>query len=305
MNGAVSLIIPTLNAEKFIEDLLTRLTGQSRSLDEIVVVDSSSEDRTADIVKDFKASHPTVSLHTIDRRDFNHGLTRDTALREWTNGEYVLFMSQDAIPANESYVENLLAPFADPRVGVVSGRQLPKPDARRFERLIRAFNYPAESSTRSKEDVPRYGIKTFYTSDVCAAYRRSAYLECGGFSKTMMSEDMYMAAKLIDAGYLAVYAADACVYHSHNFTPRQQYERNKAIGYFLENNADILLGASEIGEGKKLALTVSGELLRGGHVGEFCAFGVDCVARFLGNRAGRRQARAERPEKMVARRDES
>lgn len=73
--------------------------------------------------------------------------------------------------------------------------------------------------------------------------------------------------------------------------PRQQYERNKAVGYFLETHADDLMNVSEIGEGGKLVKRVSAELIREGKIGEFFAFGVDCVARLMGNRAGRSEAR--------------
>lgn len=293
MPSAVSLIIPTLNAASEIGPLLEKLESQGRHVDELIVVDSSSDDGTADTVRKFAGSHSNVDLQLIARKDFDHGVTRDQALRTLTTGEFVLFMTQDAVPGDEHYVENILKPFDDPRVGVVSGRQLPKADARLFEQLVRKFNYPEASFTRGKEDLGTYGIKTFYTSDVCSAYRRSAYLEVGGFCRTMMSEDMYLAARLVAAGYLVAYAADARVYHSHNLTPKQQYRRNYAVGRFLEEHKNVLMGASEIGEGKKLAANVAGELLRGGHVGELCAFGVDCVARFAGNRAGRRDARNE------------
>ena len=290
----ISLVIPTLNAEPEIESLLEKLSTQSISIDELVVVDSASDDRTAEIVSAFAESHPNVSLRVIERKDFNHGKTRDRALREWTTGEFVLFMTQDAVPADEDYVDDILKPFDDPAVGVVSGRQLPKADARLLERLVRGFNYPEHSFTRGKDDLSRYGVKTFFTSDVCSAYRRSAYLEVGGFCRTMMSEDMYLAARLVAAGYLVAYAADACVYHSHNLTLKQQYERNYAVGRFLEEHADALMGVSEIGEGKNLVMNVGQQLLKSGHVGELCYFGADCVARLLGNRAGRRDARNER-----------
>lgn len=291
MNGRASLIIPTLNAGNVIKPLLEKLEQQSKAIDEIVVVDSSSDDNTAHSVEAYASGYSNITLHTIARRYFNHGLTRDMALRKWTTGDYVLFMTQDALPANERYVENILRPFTNPKVGVVSGRQLPKADARLFEQKVRNFNYPDKSFTRGKADLAAHGIKTFYTSDVCSAYRRSAYLEVGGFPQTMMSEDMYLAAKLVAADYLVAYEADACVYHSHNLTPKQQYARNYAVGRFLEEHKDALMGASEIGEGKKLAVNVAGNLLKGGHIGELCAFGVDCVARLAGNRAGRRDAR--------------
>lgn len=291
MEMTVSLVIPTLDAGQEIQPLLEVLLRQTRPADEIVVVDSSSEDNTVDIVQSIAERCSSVRGYVINRNDFNHGSTRDKALREWTTGDIVLFMTQDAVPANERYIESIVRPFSDDRIAAVSGRQLPKTDARRGEQLVRSFNYPAESFVRGKDDLPQYGIKTFFTSDVCSAYRRVAYLSCGGFCPTMMSEDMYMAAKLIAANYLVAYSADAMVYHSHNLTPVEQYKRNYATGLFLQEHKDILMGVDEIGEGGKLVKFVSSHLLQEGRIGELMYFGVDCAARLLGNRAGRAKAR--------------
>lgn len=285
----VSLVIPTLDAESDIEGLLNRIYRQTRRPDEVIVVDSCSSDRTVDIVKTFE----WVRLISVERSEFNHGLTRDMALRE-SSGDIVCFMTQDAVPADDLYIENLIAPIlSDDRVAVSSGRQLPKDDARRFEQLVREFNYGPESNTRTKADVATMGIKAYFATDVCSAYRRSIYLELGGFGKTNMSEDMLMAAKALNAGYSVAYAAGARVYHSHNLTPAEQYRRNYAIGHFLESNSQIVSCASEVGEGGRLVKSVACQLLREGNIREFAAFGFDCCARLLGNRAGRSAARKE------------
>lgn len=286
----ISVIIPTLNAEHDIEGLLTVLGRQSIQPIEILVVDSASEDRTIELIR----KHKGVRLLQIDRQDFNHGGTRDLALRE-SRGDFVCFLTQDAVPVSDDYLELLVAPMVDDsEIALVSGRQLPKVDARRFEQLVRGFNYPDSSSVRSKRDLKKNGIKTFFASDTCSAYRRTAYLECGGFEHVNTNEDMLMAARFIASGMKVAYEPRAEVYHSHNLTPSQQFARNRAVGFFLETHADDLMQASEIGEGGRLVKAVSSQLLREGNLVEFIAFGVDCCARLLGNRAGRRAARKER-----------
>lgn len=290
MSATVSLIIPTLNAASEVGPLVESLLEQTRVPDEIIFVDSSSKDGTAEVA----AGYGCVSVTVIDRADFDHGLTRDRALKA-SSGDVVCFMTQDALPADDRFVENLIRPILeDPEVAISTGRQLPKPDARRFEQLVREFNYGPEPTMRSLADVPRLGIKAYFVSDVCAAYRRSAYLELGGFGATDMSEDMLLAAKAVNAGWKVAYAADAEVYHSHNFTARQQYERNRAVGRFLERNASLLACGSEVGEGGRLARTVAIQLVREKKIGELVAFGIDCVARLAGNRVGRREARREK-----------
>lgn len=288
---SLSVVIPTLNAADEIDSLLDTIEAQSLQPLDILVVDSSSDDGTVDEV----AKHPCVNLVRIERKEFNHGSTRDMALRR-SAGEFVCFLTQDAVPASNRYLERLVAPFlADDSIALVTGRQLPKADARRFEQLVRKFNYPNVPSVRSKSDLPKYGIKTFFASDTCSAYRRTAYLECGGFDHVNTNEDMLMAARFIASGLKVAYEPSAEVYHSHNLTPSQQFARNRAVGMFLESHADDLMYASEIGEGGRLVKAVSSELLREGRFSELFAFGFDCCARLLGNRAGRRSARKERP----------
>lgn len=286
----ISVIIPTLNAEHEIDALLIALDRQSIQPNEILVVDSASEDKTIELVQ----KHKGVRLLQIDRQDFNHGTTRDMALNE-SSGDFVCFLTQDAVPVSDDYLKRLVAPMVDDSdIALVSGRQLPKADARRFEQLVRGFNYPDSPSVRSKCDLEKLGIKAFFASDACSAYRRTAYLECGGFERVNTNEDMLMAARFIASGMKVAYEPRAEVYHSHNLTPFQQFVRNRAVGFFLETHADDLMQASEIGEGGRLVRSVSSQLLREGNLVEFIAFAVDCCARLLGNRAGRRAARKER-----------
>lgn len=283
----ISVVIPTLNAGPDLKALLRALSEQTLRPDEVLVVDSSSDDNTVGIA----SSYEDVRILSISRASFDHGGTRHMAFLE-TTGEYVLFLTQDALPVDSFYVESLVAPFSDPEVAMASGRQLPKPGARRFEQLVREFNYPTESNIRSIRDVSELGIKTFFASDVCSAYRRDAYLECGGFERPCnTNEDMLMAAKLMRAGWKVAYAAKAQVLHSHNLTPIEQYRRNKEVGISLVHGASLVSGASETREGARLARVVVGRLVGEGRVLELAAFCLDCAARIAGNRAGRAAAR--------------
>lgn len=282
VSASVSLIIPTLNASQSIGELIGALNRQSRPLDEVLVIDSGSDDNTADLARKCGAQ-----VAVIPRSEFDHGGTRHKAFL-MTKTDYVLFMTQDALPANDRYVENLLEPFGDEKIAMVSGRQLPRADARAFEKLVRGFNYPSASFVRDLSDLPTLGIKTFFASDTCSAYRRTAYLECGGFDNPCnTNEDMLMAAKFISAHYKVAYAANAEVIHSHNLSLKQQYCRNKEIGIFLKNHKAELMNASEYGEGKRMVLYVMKRLFDDRQYGEILAFFFDCIARFCGNKAGK------------------
>lgn len=282
----ISIIIPTLNAGGEINGLLEKLSEQTIPVSEIIIVDSASSDDTLSICKNY----PAVQVININRSDFDHGKTRDMAFRQ-SKGDIVVFMTQDAIPVDKYFLEKLLAPLADERVAVSTGRQLPKATATKMEKLVRSFNYPEESHIRSKEDLPQMGIKTFFCSDVCAAYKRSIYLSLGGFDYPLKTnEDMFFAAKAINAGYRIAYAADAQVFHSHNFTFREQYKRNFIQGYEIERHRAELGKVKQESEGIKLVKYVSLELLKHGQIISFVRFGFDCVARLMGSRAGKRKA---------------
>ena len=280
----ISVIIPTLNAGKEIGSLLNSLQGQTLPIQEIIVVDSSSTDNTVEICNQYNL----VRVITIERKDFDHGKTRDMAFRAST-GNIVVFLTQDAIPANNLFLKKLIAPLSEEKVAVSTGRQLPKPNASKMEQLVRTFNYPDESYIRSKDDLLRMGIKTFFCSDVCAAYNREIYMELGGFEYPIKTnEDMFFAAKVINADYRIAYCADAQVYHSHNFTLKEQYKRNYIQGYEIEKHRKLLNNVSPNSEGMRLVRYVSKELLRKGNVISFVCFGLDCCARLLGSTKGKK-----------------
>ncbi|MCI1983281.1 MAG: glycosyltransferase [Bifidobacteriaceae bacterium] len=284
----VSVVIPTLNAEKYIAQQLDDLKKQTVQPSEILVIDSSSSDNTVQLARKHGAK-----VIVIKRSEFNHGGTRHQGFLN-TSGEFTIFFTQDAVMNDPECIKNLIAPFSDSDIAMTTGRQIPKGDARPFEALVRKFNYPDESSIRSKADLPRLGIKTYFASDVCAAYRRSAYLEAGGFPRPCnTNEDMLMAAIFINRGFKVAYTANATVSHSHNLSLKEQYRRNKAIGYCLEKNQKILGNVQEIGEGGRLVKAVMKKLVAERHFIEAFAFAADCGARLLGNRSGRATAKKE------------
>ena len=281
-----SIVIPTLNAASLIGILIEKLQNQTIKPDEIIVIDSSSDDETVSIA----SSYPYVKTIIIPREEFNHGATRHKALME-TIGDYICFLTQDAVPSNERYLSNLLAPFDCENVALCTGRQESKKDAYRFVQLVQSFNYSDKPNVRNIDDISSLGIKAFFASDVCSAYRRTAYLECGGFKEVNTNEDMLMAATFLKNGWSVAYVPDAEVLHSHNLSFKQQYERNKEIGLFLETHSSDLMGVNETKEGVRLVWDAGAQLAKERQFGELLRFGSDCLARFMGNRRGRSLAK--------------
>lgn len=227
--STISVVIPTLDAEDGISGLLDSLAEQTRPADEVFVVDASLDNRT----REMAVSHPGVRVIDIRHDDFSRGLARSRALRE-TTGEYVAFLAPGAVPVNDRYLENLAAPLdADPQVALVSGRQLPRSDAQRFESLVREFACPSGSSARAVEDLPLRGDGTCFVSDVCSCYRRDAYLEVEGFDEATANDGMTMAARLLRSGYRVAYAPDAEVARSCDVMSDERFRRDRVVDAFL------------------------------------------------------------------------
>ena len=283
-----TVIIPTLNAADRIGPLIGALRRQSLPPEAIMVVDSQSDDDTARRAGGIEG----VRVIEIGRDDFDHGGTRDMAIRA-CGMPFTVLMTQDALPADDGCMAELLRPFEDPGVAAVCARQVAYPEASAREKLVRAFRYPDESRIWSAADVSRLGIRAYLLSDVCAAYRRAAYESVGGFARPIeTNEDMLIAADFLRAGWKLGYCASARVWHSHDFTLREEYARNRKVGAFLTRYADRFSGSCAMGEGLRMVKTVSAGLLKQGRIGACFAFGLNCAARMLGNRAGRRRGKA-------------
>lgn len=218
----------------------------------VQVVDSGSKDESVIVANKygFNVSH-------IKSSDFNHGSTRNF-LVDLHKNEYdiVIFLTQDAIP-EPGFYERIINIFNNAQVSCAYGRQLPHHDANPISKHARYFNYHQESYIASNNDIPRMGLKTVFTSNSFAAYRISTFMELKGFpDSTILSEDMYFAAKSIMSGYCVAYVADAMVHHSHNYSIQEEFKRYFDIGVFQADEAWIRKNFGGAGgEGKKFLLS--------------------------------------------------
>ncbi|MFN3396796.1 MAG: glycosyltransferase family 2 protein [Thermodesulfovibrionales bacterium] len=231
----VSVIIPTLNAASSITPLLERLRTQEVRPDEVIVIDSSSDDDTAEIAKD----HGSRVL-VIPRNSFNHGGTRNRAAVE-AKGDILLFMTQDALPFNNHLIGNLISPLSEPDIVASYARHVPRNDASPLVVFSCLFNYPLTSYVKGIDDLGRYGIKTFFCSNVCSAFKKDIFMKVGMFPEGIPSnEDMLIAARLITGGYRIAYVPDAVVIHSHRYSLTQLFRRYYNIGVSLKRNRWVL-----------------------------------------------------------------
>lgn len=295
----ISLIIPTLNAEKYIEKLLKIIYSQTVVPDEIVIIDSQSSDQTVEICM----KHDIVRVIQIKQDEFDHGGTRNQAVMA-AQGDIILMLSQDVTPIHNDYIEKLIHPLLeDKKIAACSGRQIAYEDASLREKLTREFNYKDVNFVRDISDLPYLGIKTYFLSDCCAAYRKKALLDCGLYEDPCLAdEDMILASKLLNAGYKIAYSADAQVFHSHDYTLKKQYTRNFDIGAVMDIDSRFFGDAKAEDEGIKMVKYVLGHLLLKGHFFMAFYYCVDCAVRLKGHRDGKnwRKLSKEKLKKRTA-----
>jgi rhamnosyltransferase len=211
------------------------------------VVDSDSADGS-----DFSALPHGWQMLRIAVADFSHGGTRNLALAHLPPDlDVVVFMTQDAVLADPQALSRLVAVFSDPAVACAYGRQLPHVDATPLAAHARLFNYPSHSRVVSFADKARLGLKACFLSNSFAAYRVADLQAIGGFpSDVILGEDMSVAARMLMAGKSVAYVADACVYHSHNYSLAEEFRRYFDTGVFHVRSPWLLQGFGTVnGEG--------------------------------------------------------
>ncbi len=246
----VDVIIPVYKPEQSFWKLLDMLGEQTQKVRQIILM-NTEEKYFEKLVygTDFADKYRNVKVYHLSRREFDHGKTRHVGM-EKSDADICLLMTQDAIPSDKYLVENLVKALQDDAVVCAYGKQLPREDCSPIERYMRIFNYPEVSGKKTLADLPTLGIKTFFCSNVCCAYKREKYLELGGFiRRTIFNEDMIFASKVIRSGFAVAYVAEAKVIHSHNYTCAEQLHRNFDLGVSQAEHPEVFADVPSEGEG--------------------------------------------------------
>ena len=222
----ISVIIPTLNGETTLPNFFAALFMQDLAVEEILVGDSESEDRTVEICTE----HGARVIH-IPRKQFDHGGTR-TLLAEEAIGDVLIYFTQDAVLSDPKALSKLITPLIEKEeICCVYGRQLPLPGASLLASHLRSFNYPARSELRSFADRLEYGLKTVFVSNSFSAYKKGPLAAVGYFKNGLIfGEDTCTLGRLLMDGGSVYYSSEAAVYHSHNYSYGQEFKRSFDIG---------------------------------------------------------------------------
>lgn len=293
----IDIIIPLYKPGKELFELLDMLKRQTRPIQNIILM--NTEEKYFEQLTygtDFIHDYPNVKVFHLSKKEFDHGKTRHTGVRK-SDADVFVTMTQDALPADEKLIEKLTANL-NGKVAVAYARQLPREDCRLEERLSRDFNYPSVSCVKTAEDLGTLGIKTYFCSNVCAAYRRDIYEELGGFIKrAIFNEDMIFAAKVIEKGYAIAYEAEAEVIHSHNYSNMQQLHRNFDMGVSQAEHPEIFENVPSESEGMKMVKSTTKELLKQKLWWRIPCFYVQCASKYAGYFLGKHYKKL--PRKMI------
>lgn len=232
----VALFMPTYNAGPDFNKVLDLIDEQSEYINKKYIIDSSSSDDTVNI-----ARNHNFDVKVIKSEEFGHGKTRTQAAKDLKDFDYIIYMTQDIYLQKNAL--KLLINFIESNsdIAVAYGKQeIDIEKGNVFEYRSRSFNYPDESIVKAKADISSLGIKTVFTSDAFCIYNIIKLKEVNYFPEDInFSEDMYVAAKFINANYKVGYCANSKVFHTHNFSIIEEFKRYKDIGRFHKTYPEI------------------------------------------------------------------
>ena len=278
----IDIICPLYNAEKYIIKLNDSLLKQKNvNINKIIYILTESKDNSEEVL-----NNNNIEYLKIKKTEFSHSLVRENAANNST-ADILCFISQDIIVENDDWLYNLTKDIIDNKVVATYSRQITKYN--NIEKYTREYNYPTESCIKSKEDISKYGLKTFFFSDASSTVKRSVFVELNGYDHKNLpiNEDMYLAYKIIMNGYKIKYCADSIIYHSHNFKLKEIYDRYKLTGQFFKENSYINKFGTT-GSGSKLAKYVLKRILKDFNIILLIRYPFDMGARLLGMKAGKK-----------------
>lgn len=278
----ITIICPLYNAQGYIVELDKNIKKQKNvNIKEIKYLLTESIDNTEQILKD-----NNLKYELIKKSDFSHSLTREKAALE-SDSEVLVFITQDIKPEKDNWLYELINPIIEGEAEACFSRQICTNNS--IEKYTREKNYPNVSRIVSKKDIDTLGLNTFFFSDASSAVKTSVFKELKGYDnkKLPISEDMYIAYKIIMAGYKIKYCADSEIIHSHDFKLKELYDRYKLTGMFFKQNSYLdEYGTTKAGGG--LAKYILKRAIQDKNIKVLFKFMPNMAARFIGMKVGKK-----------------
>lgn len=237
MKSTIDVVIPLNHPNKRLEYVLYQLSQQTVPIHEIILVMAKNTvwDKSEIIFPETVSIREITLSETSDKALFwNTGIKASSA-------EFILMLSEDAIPCDENLIKILLSDFEDEKMSLVYGRQLPGTELTKREKAMQAYLYPATSKKKSLERFSKLGLNLFFCSNHCAMYRRRALDEQGLFLMDLLTQpEMIWAADALYAGKKIHYESRARVQHSISNGVWTAFGRMFDLGVLCKSQSSIL-----------------------------------------------------------------
>jgi rhamnosyltransferase len=243
MAPVASVVLLTRNGMPLVRDCLDAVLRQETPWSyEVIVIDSESTDGTWELLDSLE-----VVRVRIAPREFSHGGTRNLGA-SMARGEFVVFLVQDAVPADQHWLRNLVSAANAPGIAGAYSRQLVRPGSNLITRYLSDGTTPTSLvrgvqalGTRSLAELdPRERFRISLFQDASSCVRKSVWAALP-FSTVPYGEDMDWGKRVIEAGYGIVFEPTSAVYHSHERSPLYALKRAYADHYLVTDLFELVL----------------------------------------------------------------
>jgi biofilm PGA synthesis N-glycosyltransferase PgaC len=209
MDLPVSVVLAAYNEVEVIRRTLQSILASDYPILDVVVVDDGSRDGTADVVREVARQDPRTVL--IRQPNMGKAKALNVGLRA-ARGDYIVTLDADTVLAPQT-VTNLIRNFAVDRAGTLAG----------VAGVVRVGNREQNLLTRwqALEYVTQIGVERAaqdamgaisIVPGACAAWRKAAISEVGGYSDTTLAEDCDLCLSLHRAGWRVTQDDDAIAF---------------------------------------------------------------------------------------------
>lgn len=300
LKSKVDVIIPVCHPGKRLCLLLEKLAEQTVRPEKVVLLnvetgwqEDSCEELQQQIYKYFRKhklfGHRLplrLEIIPVKEKYYDEGGTRNVGAKR-SDSPFLLFMKQDAVPADSQMIEELLWSM-EGGAGVAWARHLTGPAAGVLKTYINLYDYPSKSYVRTEEDIKTYGVRAFRMSNACAMYRRDVFEEQGGFEEGIISaEGSLFAARLLRNGGKVAYCAEAKVYFSENSNWMAQLRRKFDEGVAHASFPRVFKSGGEETDGWRYGKAVLSYLVNQKYYMEIADFVGENIYKWVGYSLGK------------------
>jgi len=277
----VDIICPLYNAYNYIDYLHKSLLNQKNvNINKIHYILTESTDKTEEYLIE-----NAIDYELIKKSNFSHSKVREKAAFN-SKADIICFITQDIIITSDTWLKNLIEPIISNKASASYSRQISK--SNNIEKYTREYNYPENSLIKSKDKLNELGLKAFFSSDASQAIKKDVFVKLNGYDQKDLpiSEDMYFSYKMIMNNYKIMYCAKSVIYHSHDFSLKELYNRYKLTGKFFKENK-YLDKYQTTKNGGNLAKYILKRTIAEKNIKVLVRYPFDMAARLIGMKVGK------------------